>query len=403
MKLSCLQQNLTDALNIVGRVVPAKSTLPVLSNVLLATDEGRLKLAATNLEMAMTVWIGARVETEGAITLPARVLSEWTSLLDRDQQIDMTLNPRNKKVQFKCGRYESNISGIDAEDFPPIPAVEEGASVLLEAPLLKDAVTQVVFAAAQDDSRPVLAGVLLKLEGSSPSADSEPPPTLNGAKGKGHRLTLAAADGFRLAVRTVDLPDAQQELNMIVPARSLAELARVLPDDEGKLVELAATPNRSQVLFKFGDIQMVSRLVEGQFPDYSRIIPQEAKTKALLGTRELLQATKAASVFARDNSMIVRLQFNPAEDQQELALGKVVVSSNSAEMGDNTGDLDASVDGEEQQVAFNGKYLREALEALNAPQVRLDVTGPASPGVVRPAGAETDGYLHVIMPMHVAK
>jgi DNA polymerase-3 subunit beta len=383
MKLSCLQQNLTDGLNVVGRVVPTKSTLPVLSNVLLATDRGRLKLAATNLEMAMTVWIGARVEAEGSITLPARVLSEWTSLLDRDQQIDLMLNPRNKKVQLKCGRYESNISGIDSEDFPPIPAVEEGASVLLEAPLLKDALTQVVFAAAQDDSRPVLAGVLLKLESG--------------------RLTLAAADGFRLAVRTVELPDAQQDLSMIVPARSLAELARVLPDEEGKLVELAATPNRSQVLFKFGDIQMVSRLVEGQFPDYTRIIPQEAKTKALLGTRELLQATKAASVFARDNSMIVRLQLNPGEDQQELALGKVVVSSNSAEMGDNTGDLDASVDGEEQQVAFNGKYLREALEALNAPQVRLDVTGPASPGVVRPAGAETDGYLHVIMPMHVAR
>jgi DNA polymerase III subunit beta len=383
MKLSCLQQNLTDGLNVVGRVVPTKSTLPVLSNVLLATDQGRLKLAATNLEMAMTVWIGARVEAEGSITLPARVLSEWTSLLDRDQQIDLMLNPRNKKVQLKCGRYESNISGIDSEDFPPIPAVEEGASVLLEAPLLKDALTQVVFAAAQDDSRPVLAGVLLKLESG--------------------RLTLAAADGFRLAVRTVELPDAQQDLSMIVPARSLAELARVLPDEEGKLVELAATPNRSQVLFKFGNIQMVSRLVEGQFPDYARIIPQEAKTKALMGTRDLLQATRAASVFARDNSMIVQLQLNPGEEQQELALGRVTVSSNSAEMGDNTGDLDASVDGEEQKVAFNGKYLREALEALNAPQVSLELTGPASPGVLRPAGSDTDGYLHVIMPMHVAR
>jgi DNA polymerase-3 subunit beta len=148
---------------------------------------------------------------------------------------------------------------------------------------------------------------------------------------------------------------------------------------------------------------MVSRLVEGQFPDYARIIPQDAKTKALMGTRDLLQATRAASVFARDNSMIVQLQLNPGEEQQELALGRVTVSSNSAEMGDNTGDLDASVDGEEQKVAFNGKYLREALEALNAPQVSLELTGPASPGVLRPAGSDTDGYLHVIMPMHVAR
>jgi DNA polymerase-3 subunit beta len=384
MKLSCLQQNLADGLNVVGRVVPGKSTLPVLSNVLLATDEGRLKLAATNLEMAMMVWVGAIVESEGAITLPARVLADWVSLLDRDQQIDLALNARNKKVHLSCARYESNVSGIDAEDFPPIPTVEEGTSVSLDAASLKDAVSQVAFAAAQDDSRPVLAGVLLRLEGG--------------------KLTLAAADGFRLAVRTVEIPEgAEQELNMIIPARALSELARVLPDEDGKLVQLAATPNRSQVLFKVGDIQMVSRLIEGQFPDYNRIIPPEAKTRALMPTRDLLQATKAASVFARDNSMIVRLQVTPAEEQQELAMGKVVVSANSAEMGDNTGDLDASVDGEEQQVAFNGKYLREALEALNAPQVRLEITGPASPGILRPAGGESNGYLHVIMPMHVAR
>src|SRR6266571_8172076 len=175
MKVFCLQQNLADGLSAVARVVPAKSTLPVLSNVLLATDEGRLKLAATNLEMAMTVWVGARVESEGTITLPARVLSEWINLLDRDQQIELNLNARNKKVHLQCARYESNMSGIDAEDFPPIPAVEEGTSVTLEASLLKDAIGQVAFAAAQDDSRPVLAGVLLKL-----------------AEGK---LTLAAADG----------------------------------------------------------------------------------------------------------------------------------------------------------------------------------------------------------------
>ena len=384
MKLSCLQQNLADGLNIVGRVVPSKSTLPVLANVLLATDEGRLKLAATNLEMAMTVWVGAHVESEGTITLPARVLSDWISLLDRDAQISISLNPRNKKVHLQCGRYESNISGIDAEDFPPIPTVEEGTTVTLEAALLKDAVSQVAFAAAQDDSRPVLAGVLLRIE-----------------EGK---LTLAAADGFRLAVRSVELPDStDQQLSVIVPARALTELARVLPDEEGKLVELAATPNRSQMLFKFDNVQMVSRLVEGQFPDYARIIPQEAKTRAEMATRDLLQATRAASVFARDNSMIVRLHLNPSEEQPELALGKVIVSSNSAEMGDNTGDLDASIDGDEQQVAFNGKYLKEALEALNAPQVRIEITGPASPGILRPAGGGSNGYLHVIMPMHVAK
>lgn len=384
MRISCLQQNLAEGLGAVGRVVPTKSTLPVLGNVLLATDEGRLKLAATNLEMAMTVWVGARVEDEGAITLPSRVLSEWVNLLGRDQQVDLTLNARNKRVQLKCGRYESNIAGIDAEDFPPIPAVEEGTSVAIDAATFKDAIGQVAFAAAQEDSRPILTGVLLKLEQG--------------------RLTMAAADGFRLAVRTIELPDAgDQSLTLVVPSRTLSELARVLPDEEGKVVELAATPTRSQVLFRVGDVQLVSRLIDGQFPDYARIIPQDAKTRAVAPVREVLQATRAASVFARDNSMIVRLELTPPNGEADLALGSMTISSTSAEMGDNTAELDATVDGEEQQVAFNGKYLREALEALGTPRLRLDLTGAASPGVFRPADNEENDYLHVIMPMHVAK
>jgi DNA polymerase III subunit beta len=384
MRISCLQQNLAEGLGAVGRVVPTRSTLPVLGNVLLATDEGRLKLAATNLEMAMTVWVGARVEDEGSITLPARVLTEWVNLLGRDQQVDLTLNARNKRVQLKCGRYESNIAGIDAEDFPPIPAVDEGTSVTIDAATFKDAIGQVAFAAAQEDSRPILTGVLLKLEQGC--------------------LTMAAAGGFRLAVRTIELPDAgDQSLTLVVPSRTLSELARVLPDEEGKVVELAATPTRSQVLFRVGDVQLVSRLIDGQFPDYARIIPQDARTRAVAPVREVLQATRAASVFARDNSMIVRLELTPPSGEAELALGSMTISSTSAEMGDNTAELDATVDGEEQQVAFNGKYLREALEALGTPQLRLDLTGSASPGVFRPSGNEENGYLHVIMPMHVAR
>jgi DNA polymerase-3 subunit beta len=384
MRISCLQQNLAEGLGAVGRVVPTRSTLPVLGNVLLATDEGRLKLAATNLEMAMTVWVGARVEDEGSITLPSRVLTEWVNLLGRDQQVDLTLNARNKRVQLKCGRYESNIAGIDAEDFPPIPVVDEGTSVTIDAATFKDAIGQVAFAAAQEDSRPILTGVLLKLEQGC--------------------LTMAAADGFRLAVRTIELPDAvDQSLTLVVPSRTLTELARVLPDEEGKLVELAATPTRSQVLFRVGDVQLVSRLIDGQFPDYARIIPQDAKTRAVAPVREVLQATRAASVFARDNSMIVRLELTPPSGEAELALGSMTISSTSAEMGDNTAELDATVDGEEQQVAFNGKYLREALEALGTPQLRLDLTGSASPGVFRPSGNEENGYLHVIMPMHVSR
>jgi DNA polymerase-3 subunit beta len=381
MKLTCLPEKLAEGLATVGRVVSSKSTLPVLSNVLLQTDGGQLKLAATNLEVAVSCWVGAKVEAEGAITLPARLLIDYVALLAPGEPLNIEL--KGKKAHLSCGRFEANISGIDADDFPPIPTVSGGMSLSLRASALKDAIQQVVFAAAPDDSRPVLAGVLTTI--------------------KEGKLTLAAADGFRLAVCKVDLGEAEApELSMIVPARTLNEVARGLSDDEEEQVEIAATPDRNQVLFKSKGAEIVSRLIDGQFPDYNRIIPKDSKTRVTLQTADLLRATKAAQVFARDNSMIVRLQCTPPEDESEAALGKVTVTATSAEVGDNTGDVDASVEGEAQHVAFNGRYLRDALEALDAQQAFLEITGPASPGVIRPASGP-NGYLHVIMPMHVAR
>jgi DNA polymerase-3 subunit beta len=285
-------------------------------------------------------------------------------------------------VHLTCGRYEANIAGIDAEDFPPIPTVSGGASFAMEAAALKEAIGQVVFAAAPDDTRPVLAGVLVRLSHGT--------------------LTLAAADGFRLAVRTVEVPAPGPDLQMIVPARALTEVARLLPTEEGEQVTVSCTANQNQVLFAFGKTEVTSRLIEGQFPDYQRIIPGEAKTQVVLSTGDFLRATRAATVFARDNSNIVRLECTPPREGAELAQGRVLVKSTSAEMGDNEGHLDASIQGEETQIAFNGKYLRDALEVIDSQQVALQITGPSSPGILRPVG-EPNGYLHVIMPMHVAR
>jgi DNA polymerase III subunit beta len=382
MRLTCLPEKLAEGLATVGRVVSSKSTLPVLGNVLLQTDEGQLKLAATNLELAVSCRVGAKVEDEGAITLPARLLIDYVGLLGAGEPLQIEL--KGKKAHLACGRFEANISGIDAEDFPPIPTVSGGASLSLPAPVLKEAIQQVVFAAAPDDSRPVLAGVLMTV--------------------KEGKLTLAAADGFRLAVRKVDLGQAgadAPELQMIVPARTLIEVARGLPDDDEEQVQVAATADRNQVLFKHKGAEVVSRLIEGQFPDYNRIIPKESKTRVTVQTADILRATRAAQVFARDNSMIVRLEMTPPEEAG-AALGKVTVTATSTEVGDNTGDVDASVEGEPQQVAFNGRYLKDALEALDAQQAYLEITGPASPGLIRPASGP-NGYLQVIMPMHVAR
>ena len=383
MKLECLQENLAEGLSVVGRVVPNKSTLPVLSNVLLSTRDGELQLTANNLELSVAHRVPAAIGREGEITLPARLVADYVALLDHGQKVELELNPKTHKVHLACGRFEANIAGIDAEDFPPIPAVSGGQSFSIPAGLLKEAIDEVVFAAAPDDTRPVLAGALLKMGGTS--------------------LTLAAADGFRLAVRTVELPDGGPELQMIVPAKTLNEVGRLLGDaSDDDQVAINTTPNGNQVYFAFGKTEITSRLIEGQSPDYQRIIRAASKTRVKVSTTDFLRATRAAQVFARDNSHIVRLECSPAKENADLALGSVLVKSTSAEMGDNEGNLDAVVDGDDTQIAFNGRYLRDALEAIDTPEVLLQLTGPSSPGIIKPAG-EPNGYLHVIMPMHVAR
>ena len=378
MKLVCAQRALAEGLAVVERAVPSKSPLPVLSNILLATDDGRLKLVANNLEMAITAWVAADIADEGAVTLPARLLADFVSTLVGGD-VQMSLKPGTKTMHLKCGRYEANINGIDAEDFPQVPSVGDGPRCQVPARTLRAAINQVAFAAATDETRPVLSGVLMTIDG--------------------NELTMAAADGFRLAVRTVEVGEPLTEkLSLLVPARTLHELARIISDSDDP-VEIAATPSRNQVMFQYPGLLVVSRLIEGQFPDYQRIIPQSYQTRVVLPVADFLQATKTAAVFSRDNSNIVRLSVAPSGE--ELVPGRVDVLATSAEMGDNAGQLDGSVEGEETQIAFNVRYLRDALEAVNSGEVALEITGPTSPGLLKPvAGA---GHLHVIMPMHVAK
>lgn len=377
MRVICTQEQLAEGLAVVGRAVPTRSTLPVLSNVLLEAEGSELRLVATDLQLGISHRIPARVEEGGAVTLPARLLTDYVANLDKGGQVALTLAPRSARVHLRCGRYEANISGLDAEEFPPVPRFP-GAGLSFPAALLKEAIESVVFAAAKDDTRPVLAGVLLVL--------------------RGETLTLVAADGFRLALRTLRLPEgAEGDLRIIVPAKTLAEVARVLPSGEDERAEVAPTPNRNQVMFRIGTTEVVSRLVDGQFPDYERIIPREYRTKAVVSTAEFLRATRAAGVFARDSSNGVRLNVEAASAAE--GVGRVTLMATSAERGDNTGYLDAVVEGEPLQVAFNADYLREALDAIETAQVGLDLTGPSSPGVLRPVAADGNGYLHVIMPM----
>ena len=375
MKLSCLQENLNWGLGIVGRAVPTRTTLPITNNILLETDQSRLKLVATNLEMAISCWIGAKVEEEGTITVPAKLLTEFISSLPKDK-VDVAMAPKTKTLSVRCARYEARISGMDAKDFPPIPTVEQGIGTSIDVEALRQAITQVVFAAASEESRPVLTGVDAKFEGSN--------------------LTLAAADGFRLAVYKLGLSKPlSQKIEVIIPSRTLAELNRLMTDQE-EPVEVTVNPNKSQILFKLKNIELVSQLIQGTFPQYEQLIPQSTGTKATVDVAEFLRATKTAAIFARDGTGIVRLIIAPGG---ELTPGKMTVSARSEEIGEDVGEIDAIVQGNEAKIAFNGKYLTDVLNVIKEAQVALETTSPSSPGVIKPVGV--DNYVHVVMPMFV--
>ena len=375
MRVSCLQENLAKGLSIVGRAVAARSTLPVLSNILLATDNGRLKLSATNLEIGITCWIGAKVEDECAITVPARTFVDLINALP-PEIVEMDLAIRTQTLHLRCNRFENNLKGIDAQEFPLIPQFEEDGAIHIAPDVLKKMIDQVVFAAATDESRPILTGVLAKFSGS--------------------QFTFAAADGFRMSIRSAPLETpVPQPIEVIIPARSLAELGRVMGDQK-EPVSIVVTPQRSQALFHLSSIDLVSQLIDGKFPDVNAIMPKRHETRSVMDTAALLKACKAASVFARENSYIARVEVIPGG---ELAPGHVTVQATSAESGDNAGELDAAVEGAPIEIAFNVKYLIDVLNVAGTTQVSLETTSPSSPGLIRPIG--DDAFTHVIMPMHI--
>lgn len=378
MKVSCLQENLNEGLSIVGRAVATRTTLPITNNVLIGTDEGRLKLSATNLEIAITAWIGAKVEEEGVTTVPARLLSEFVGSLP-NEQIDLNVPTNSNNMNLKCARFEARITGIAAEEFPPIPTVTEGTATEMDPELLQNAIQKVVFAAATEDSRPVLTGVQMELKGDS--------------------LILAAADGFRLAVHEASLgADVPEETSVIIPARTLSELSRLIGDQE-EPVSVMVNPAKSQVLFKLKNVEIVSQLIQGTFPNYGQLIPKEFVTKATVDIAEFARATKAASIFARDGSGIVRVQMAAGEGD---SVGELSVEARSEEVGNDMGKIDATVEGDDAKIAFNSKYLTDVLNVLSKGGVSLETTSPSSPGVLRPVESPEDtSYVHVVMPMFV--
>jgi DNA polymerase-3 subunit beta len=375
MKVSCLQENLARGLNLVTRAVAPRSTLPVLGNVLVATESGRLRLSATNLELGITCWIGAKIEEEGATTVPARTFADLVSALPNDR-VDMALTVRTQTLNVRCGQSNNDIKCIDAQEFPPLPVPDMEGAIQLNVANFKDMISQVVFAASVDEARPVLMGVLMTVENET--------------------LTMASADGFRLSVRkgTLSQP-VPAPVSVIIPARALGELARVASDGN-EMISMVLPKGRGQVVFRMKEMEVVSQLIDGTFPDYQQIIPRAYKSRTILSTPALLKACKQAEIFAREGTNVARFNIKTSG---ELEPGSVEISAQSEETGSNETVVAATIEGAGLLIAFNVKYLREVLEVIKSPNVALETSAPNAPGVIRPVG--DDAFLHVIMPMHL--
>jgi len=374
MKLTITQAQLAYGLGVVSRAVSPRSTLPVLNNILLATDQGRLRLSATNLELGITCWIGADIEEEGSITIPARILFDLVNTLP-GEKVSLSLNTHTQALNIHCGTSNFDIKGIDAQEFPPMPEPDLSKGVELNVSDFKEMIQQVSFAASSDDARPVLQGVLMEINGND--------------------LSLAATDGFRISVRKAEISTTlATPVKVIIPARSLSELARIATDGK-QTVTMVVPPDRGQAIFHLENAELATQLIEGTFPDYRAIIPRRFETRTVISTAEFLKACKQAEIIAREGNNVIRMNLRP----QEGAPSAVEFSSQSEEMGSGEVVVDANIEGPELLIAFNVRYLSEVLDVIKTPNTILETTANNTPGLITPVG--NDEFRHIIMPMHL--
>jgi DNA polymerase-3 subunit beta len=362
-----MQENLARGLSIVSRAVSNRS-LPVLTNVLLKTEDGGLKLTATNLEIGITYWVPGKIETDGATSVPARLLTDLVNSLPGGEPIVLELGD-GETLHITAGRFESNIKGIPAEDFPTVQTAGERPITRVAQRVLRQALDQTAFAAASDEARPILTGVLARFEGD--------------------QLTLAAADNYRIAVKTITVLDPVEETSVVIPARALTELSRILADVDDP-VSIVLAHSRNQLLFHVEGIDLVTRLIDGQYPNYQSVLPAAHATRAVLDREELLRAVRPAALIAHESANIVKLGVGLEGDPA------ITVSAN-AEVGDHVGRVEAAVEGDGTTIAFNARFLADVLTNVGAEQFALELNGPLSPGVFRPIG--DDRYVHVVMPL----
>ncbi len=376
MRVQIQKENLAYGLSLVSRAVASRATNPILEHVLLATEEDKLRLAATDLELAITCVVDAhQVEEHGAAAVRARPFSELVQTLT-ESVFALSYEPQSAMLQILAGNAKAQFKCMDVDEFPPLPVPEMDHAVRLDPEVFREIVDQVVFAAAKEEARPVLTGVSVR--------------TRDG------RLAFAATDGFRLAVRWVTLDGAAPEgWDFILPARALKELDRIVAKTEAE-VAIQPLAERRQVAFRTGAVDVLSQLIEGAYPNYEALIPASANTRVLASKELFLQACKQAQIFTRERfNEAVRLVIQPGEEGP----GMIQVIAQDEELGGTQVNVAAVVEGEAMTVGFNVRFLREALEAIPSGEVSLELIAPASPAVLRPVGR--DDYVHIIMPMQI--
>lgn len=364
MELSVTQENLARALSIVGRVASSRTSLPILSNVLLRTEGNRLLVAATNLEIAATYYVGAKVVKQGEITLPARLVSEFIASLPKGT---VELSSKNTTMKIKSGNYSSSLTGVDAAEFPELPSIEEKEAVAytIAADDFKQAINQTIITASSDTSRPVLTGVYWH--------------TIDG------QLYLAGTDGYRLAERK--LMESNSSIEAIVPSSSLQEVLRTMGDG---VTEIEVLFDNTQARFRVGEAEITSRLIDGNYPDYRQLIPSDSETKVTIAVGEFTRVVKIAGLFSRDSGGSVTLT-------ADAAAGQLQIHSIASELGENTSSADAKVSAD-GQVTLNSRYISEALGVIDSDEIEFRFSGKLSPCVLTSTKKDAN-YTHIIMPL----
>ena len=366
MKITCTKENLNKGLELVSHLASKNTNLPILNNVLIRAKEGVLELIGTDLEVGIKSQFRGKIEQEGEFTLPGNLFSNYIGLLDKER---VTLSLENKEVVIQTEDSTAKIKGQEVDEFPLLPEVKKDKKVVISVPDLRKTISRVIFACAQDETRPEISGIFMKIEDNT--------------------LVLAATDSYRLAEGRIKLKHpANSELSVIVPTKTLQELLRVI--SLGQSDELEVYLNETQILFVYEGTELISRIIEGQYPDYTQLIPKDFKTKGQVETKGLIKTVKTASLFTKSGINDISFSFSPKE-------GALTIEAINNQLGENIAKIKTKFEGEENKIVFNYRYLLDGLGSIDADQVELSVIDPTSPGLFKPIGDES--YLYIIMPI----